>query len=331
MNPDAHLSSKEVHSLICEEEEDPPVQDYTEKVDDYTDRVLRHVVAHHGHKLTKEPFAHESLLVDKQDDKLSKAEKKLAVRAFKMEKNSRVSYSRPSYSAFYPKGPPPPQLPPLLSSNGYQRGRFLPGLDPMWMPHQGGRPMVPPPLDIEAGLNGLAPPPLHGAAARLGPASSPLRPDERQRRRPSSSTASDVPHPWSLHSAAAPAADTGRVPPSASSSSESSLPSIKVSSLRRDGHRSPTPTPARLPEPGRAGPVHPASSPPLVLLQLVLPDHRHLLRRGRPLPPRSRAPTPHRPPRLAHPHGAGRAAHLAQGRTKRDGDQDSERNLSSDG
>ena len=33
MNPDAHLSSKEVHSLICEEEEDPPVQDYTEKVD----------------------------------------------------------------------------------------------------------------------------------------------------------------------------------------------------------------------------------------------------------------------------------------------------------
>jgi RAD54-like protein 2 len=159
MNPDAHLSSKEVHSLICEEEEDPPVQDYTDKVDDYTDPVLKHVVSHHGHKLTKEPFAHESLLVDKQDDKLSKAEKKLAVRAFKMEKNSRVSYSRPSYSAFYPKGPPPPQLPPLLSSNGYQRGRFLPGLDPMWMPHQGGRPMVPPPLDIEAGLNGLAPPP----------------------------------------------------------------------------------------------------------------------------------------------------------------------------
>ena len=103
MNPDAHLSSKEVHSLICDEEEDPVAEDLTPHSPAFTDPVMKEIVSKYGRMLTKLPFSHESLLVDRQDNKLSKSEKKLAERAYNMEKTSKISYSRPSYAAFYPK------------------------------------------------------------------------------------------------------------------------------------------------------------------------------------------------------------------------------------
>merc|ERR1711962_1226161 len=37
------------------------------------------------------------------DSRLSKAEKKLAERSYKLERTSKITYSRPSYAAFYPK------------------------------------------------------------------------------------------------------------------------------------------------------------------------------------------------------------------------------------
>ena len=55
-----------------------------------------------GHLLTKDPFTHESLLVDRKEKKLTKYEKRLAERMYAQEKGSKVSYTRPSYAAFYP-------------------------------------------------------------------------------------------------------------------------------------------------------------------------------------------------------------------------------------
>lgn len=52
----------------------------------------------------QKPFEHESLLIDKKELRLTKKEKRLAQQSYVMEKRLNVSYSRPSYAAFYPKG-----------------------------------------------------------------------------------------------------------------------------------------------------------------------------------------------------------------------------------
>ena len=103
LNPDAHLSSKEVHSLICDEEEDPAPISMSDLQESFDDSVMRTILRTYSALLTKAPFSHESLLIDRKDKKLSSAEKKLAERAYKLEKTSKITYSRPSYAAFYPK------------------------------------------------------------------------------------------------------------------------------------------------------------------------------------------------------------------------------------
>ena len=58
-----------------------------------------------GTSLSQYPFTHESLLVDRKDKKLSRMEKKIAESSFEAERHSQISYTRPSYAAYYPKGP----------------------------------------------------------------------------------------------------------------------------------------------------------------------------------------------------------------------------------
>ncbi len=114
-NPDSHFTSKDIHKLICDGEEDPEPPEEDELARFYSavkeegdtvkeeEGVIDRVVRRCRHQLTRAPFTHESLLVDRKEKRLSRAEKRLAERSYQMEKGSRVSYSRPSYAAFYPK------------------------------------------------------------------------------------------------------------------------------------------------------------------------------------------------------------------------------------
>jgi len=124
LNPDAHLSSKEVHSLICDEQEDPDPVDLKDSLPDLDDPVMKMILQKYGKMLTKAPFSHESMLVDRKDKKLSKAEKKLAERAYKLEKTSKITYSRPSYAAFYPKQGTFATNLHNPGSNGFTRNRY---------------------------------------------------------------------------------------------------------------------------------------------------------------------------------------------------------------
>ena len=124
LNPDAHLSSKEVHSLICDEEEDPDPVDMQPDLENHSDPVMQGILGRHAGKLTRPPFTHESLLVDRKDNKLSRAEKKLAERAYKLEKTSKITYSRPSYAAFYPKQGTFATNLHNPGSNGFTRNRY---------------------------------------------------------------------------------------------------------------------------------------------------------------------------------------------------------------
>lgn len=57
----------------------------------------------------QKPFTHESLLIDRKELKLTMKEKRLAKQSYVMEKRLNVSYSRPSYAAYYPRGVTPYQ------------------------------------------------------------------------------------------------------------------------------------------------------------------------------------------------------------------------------
>jgi len=124
LNPDAHLSTRDVHSLICDDEEESEVADMGSHAQKYSDPVMKFLVTKHGDKLTRPPFAHESLLVDRKDNRLSKAEKRLAEKAYKLERTSKITYSRPSYAAFYPKQGTFATNLNNPGSNGYTRNRY---------------------------------------------------------------------------------------------------------------------------------------------------------------------------------------------------------------
>ena len=124
MNPDAHLSTRDVHSLIDDEEDIIDPGNMENIVHNYSDSVMKTIVTRYKNMLTKPPFAHESLLVDRKDNKLSKAEKRLAEKAYKLERKSNITYSRPSYAAFYPKQGTFATNLNNPGSNGYTRNRY---------------------------------------------------------------------------------------------------------------------------------------------------------------------------------------------------------------
>lgn len=99
-NPDAHLSMKDVTNLCWDDEQESEVKDFSETKDKYIDVVMQKVLDAFSHRLTKEPFQHESLLIDRKEKKLSQAEKRLAKRSYELEKQANIN-SRPTYSSYY--------------------------------------------------------------------------------------------------------------------------------------------------------------------------------------------------------------------------------------
>ncbi|XP_060078469.1 helicase ARIP4-like [Ylistrum balloti] len=105
LNPQNHFSRRHVDNLLHYEDTDFPLVDFTNCEEKYTDPVLVKVLKKNGHWITKMPFSHESLLIDKKELRLSKKEKRIAKQNYVNQKRQNISYSRPSYTAFYPKGP----------------------------------------------------------------------------------------------------------------------------------------------------------------------------------------------------------------------------------
>lgn len=88
-NPDAHLTMKDVSTLCWDDGLDEGEEkDWSHLIDNYTDPVLKQVLSLHSRRLNKEPFQHESLLVDRKDKQLSKQEKRLAKKGYEREKQA---------------------------------------------------------------------------------------------------------------------------------------------------------------------------------------------------------------------------------------------------
>ncbi|XP_059800431.1 helicase ARIP4 isoform X2 [Hypanus sabinus] len=102
LNPMLNFTRKEVESLLHFVEEEPVSAEANFETDKLCDEVIHRACAKHKHLVTKSPFQHESLLMDRKEYKLTKAEKKAAKKSYEDEKRASVPYTRPSYAQYYP-------------------------------------------------------------------------------------------------------------------------------------------------------------------------------------------------------------------------------------
>uniref|UniRef100_A0A8C9XVQ2 RAD54 like 2 n=1 Tax=Sander lucioperca TaxID=283035 RepID=A0A8C9XVQ2_SANLU len=102
LNPVLNFTKREVESLLHFVEEEPDPSQVQLQPHDSMESVLRKALLIYPHQVTKQPFPHESLLIDRRELKLSKAEKKAAKKGYEEEKRASVPYTRPSYAHYYP-------------------------------------------------------------------------------------------------------------------------------------------------------------------------------------------------------------------------------------
>ncbi|XP_018428605.1 PREDICTED: helicase ARIP4 [Nanorana parkeri] len=109
LNPEMNFTRREVENLLHFVEEEPDLTKQDLEPVKFSETVLQKAcimypqLIHFGVRLQSEdPFQHESLLLDRKEQKLTVAEKKAAKRSYEEEKRASVPYSRPSYTQYYP-------------------------------------------------------------------------------------------------------------------------------------------------------------------------------------------------------------------------------------
>ncbi|XP_007575196.1 helicase ARIP4-like isoform X2 [Poecilia formosa] len=102
LNPVLNFTRREVESLLHFVEEEPDPSQVRLLPGEIRESVLQRALHLYSHLITKQPFPHESLLIDRRELKLSRAEKKAAKKGYEEEKRASVPYTRPSYAHYYP-------------------------------------------------------------------------------------------------------------------------------------------------------------------------------------------------------------------------------------
>uniref|UniRef100_A0A8D3CYH9 Helicase ARIP4-like n=1 Tax=Scophthalmus maximus TaxID=52904 RepID=A0A8D3CYH9_SCOMX len=102
LNPMLNFTRKEVESLLHFVEEEHDAERISLGSAGEFESVIYQACQIYPHLITKKPFHHESLLVDRKESKLTKAEKRAAKKSYEDEKRASVPYSRPSYAPYYP-------------------------------------------------------------------------------------------------------------------------------------------------------------------------------------------------------------------------------------
>ncbi|XP_051777134.1 helicase ARIP4 isoform X2 [Erpetoichthys calabaricus] len=102
LNPVLTFTRREVESLLHFVEEEPNISKMKLAPNKDIEEVIDKACLLYPHLITKKPFHHESLLMDRKEQKLTKAEKKAAKKSYEDEKRASVPYTRPSYAHYYP-------------------------------------------------------------------------------------------------------------------------------------------------------------------------------------------------------------------------------------
>ena len=93
-----HFTKTEVEKLMHYVKEDVPPADYSQISSKFEDQGLVTSCLRHADLITKEPYTHESLLIDKKEYQLSEREKASALRDYQNDKKN-FPYVRPN--SFY--------------------------------------------------------------------------------------------------------------------------------------------------------------------------------------------------------------------------------------
>jgi len=99
-----HFTRTEVEKLLHFVQEDVEPADLSELASKFNDSVLINSCLRHSHVITKEPFTHESLLIDKKEYQLSEREKAIAFREYQHDKKY-FPYTRSSSTFGYQRFP----------------------------------------------------------------------------------------------------------------------------------------------------------------------------------------------------------------------------------
>ncbi|XP_066553802.1 helicase ARIP4 isoform X2 [Amia ocellicauda] len=102
LNPVLNFTRREVESLLHFVEEEPHPSKVHLENSAPMESVIQQACSLYPRLITKQPFQHESLLMDRKEMKLTKAEKKAAKKSYEDEKRASVPYTRPSYAHYYP-------------------------------------------------------------------------------------------------------------------------------------------------------------------------------------------------------------------------------------
>ncbi|XP_075688068.1 helicase ARIP4 [Rhinoderma darwinii] len=102
LNPEVNFTRREVENLLHFVEEEPDLSRQHVDPSKFHETVLQKACVIYPNLITKDPFQHESLLLDRKEQKLTLAEKKAAKRSYEEEKRASVPYTRPSYTQYYP-------------------------------------------------------------------------------------------------------------------------------------------------------------------------------------------------------------------------------------
>uniref|UniRef100_A0A3Q2TIX6 RAD54 like 2 n=1 Tax=Fundulus heteroclitus TaxID=8078 RepID=A0A3Q2TIX6_FUNHE len=102
LNPVLNFTRREVESLLHFVEEEPDPSQVRLLPGEIGESVLQRALHLYSQLITKQPFPHESLLIDRREFKLSSVEKKAAKKGYEEEKRASVPYTRPSYAHYYP-------------------------------------------------------------------------------------------------------------------------------------------------------------------------------------------------------------------------------------
>ncbi|KAM9408946.1 helicase ARIP4 [Pholidichthys leucotaenia] len=120
LNPMLNFTRKEVESLLHFVEEEPEAEKISQESLREFEDVISQACQLYPRLITKRPFHHESLLVDRKESKLTKAEKRAAKKSYEDEKRASVPYSRPSYAPYYPTSDHPLANMPGFTQRGWR-------------------------------------------------------------------------------------------------------------------------------------------------------------------------------------------------------------------
>ncbi|XP_076304273.1 helicase ARIP4-like isoform X2 [Tachypleus tridentatus] len=100
LNPSTNFTWSQVTNLVNYQEEENPVPDLSDSAAKATDPVIRYLCQNMNYCLSKEPFEHESLLIDRKELKLTKFEKRIAKQTYELEKRASMcgsGFMKPVY------------------------------------------------------------------------------------------------------------------------------------------------------------------------------------------------------------------------------------------